>query len=108
MNTVTLVGRLDGNPTSRLVANQPVVRIRLAVEDPVERRPTLVDVDVWGRQGAAVAKYLTRGRLVGVVGRLRSSLWRDGINNRRQHVFVAAHSVDFLDKPIRDRPAASQ
>ena len=51
------------------------------------------------RQGAAVEKYLTHGRLVAVVGRLTSSVWRDGVNNRRHHVFVTAHSVDFLDKP---------
>jgi single-strand DNA-binding protein len=102
MNSVTLVGRLDADPTSRLVGNQPVVRIRVAIDNPVEAHPTLVDVDVWGKQGAAVARYLRRGRLVGVVGRLRSSVWRDGVNNRRQHVFVAAVSVDFLDKPSRD------
>ena len=102
MNTVTLVGRLDADPVSRLVGEQAVVRIRLTVESRAERSPTLVDVDVWGNQGAAVARYLTRGRLVGIVGRLASSLWRDGTSNRRQHVFVIAQTVDFLDKPTRN------
>lgn len=99
MNTVTLVGHLDTDPVPRLVDKQPVVRIRLAVDDRVAGQPTLVDIDVRGRQGAAVEKYLTHGRLVAVVGRLTSSVWRDGVNNRRQHVFVTAQSVDFLDKP---------
>lgn len=99
MNTVTLVGRLATNPLARLVGNQPVVRIRLAVEARGERNPTIVDVDVWGNQGAAVERYLSRGRLVAVVGRLTSSVWRDGVSNRRQHVYVTAQSVDFLDKP---------
>jgi single-strand DNA-binding protein len=99
VNTVMLVGRLDTDPVSRFVGKQSVVRIRLALENRAERTPVTVDVDVWGNQGAAVARYLSRGRLVGVVGRLGSSTWRDGVSNRRQHVFVIAQSVDFLDKP---------
>jgi single-strand DNA-binding protein len=99
MNTVTLIGRLDTDPVPRLVGKQPVVRIRLAIDDRTAGQPTLVDVDVWARQGAAAEKYLSQGRLVAVVGRLTSSVWRDGINNRRQHVYVTAHSIDFLDKP---------
>jgi single-strand DNA-binding protein len=99
MNTVTLIGRLDADPIARLVDKQAVVRIRLAVDDHTTGHPTLVDIDVWGRQGAAVEKYLRHGRLVAVVGRLTSSVWRDGVNNRRHHVYVTAHSVDFLDKP---------
>jgi single-stranded DNA-binding protein len=90
-----------------MVGKQPVVRIRLAIESRAERGSTLVDVDVWGNQGAAVARYLIRGRLVAVVGRLASSLWRDGISNRRQHVFVIAQTVDFLDKPTRTGPPNS-
>lgn len=100
MNAVTLIGRLDTDPIPRRVGKQTVVRIRLAVDDRFNGQPAVVDVDVWGRQGAAVDKYLTHGRLVAVVGRLTSSVWRDGVNNRRQHVFGTAHSVDFLDKPI--------
>jgi single-strand DNA-binding protein len=99
MNTVTLVGRLESDPVSRMVGKQPVVRVRLAVETRADRDATLVDVDVWGNQGAAVARYLTRGRLVAVAGRLASSLWRDGVSNRRRHVYVIAQTVDFLDKP---------
>lgn len=107
MNTVTLVGRLETDPVSRMVGNQPVVRMRIAIEERSARIPTVVDVDVWGRQASAVAHYLARGRLVAVVGRLASSLWRDGLSNRRQHVFVIAHAVDFLDKPSRPRAVAS-
>lgn len=99
MNTVTLVGRLATNPLARLVGKQPVVRFRLAIEVRGEHDPTVVDVDVWGNQGAAVERYLTRGRLVAVAGRLTSSVWRDGVSNRRHHVYVTAQSVDFLDKP---------
>jgi single-stranded DNA-binding protein len=100
VNAVTLIGRLDTDPIPRRVGKQTVVRLRLAVDDRFSGQPALVDVDVWGRQGAAVEKFLTHGRLVAVVGRLTSSVWRDGVNKRRQHVFGDAHSVDFLDKPL--------
>jgi single-stranded DNA-binding protein len=103
MNTVTLVGWLDTDPVSRIVGKQSVVRIRRSLENRTEWTPVTVDVDVWGTQGAAVAKCVSRGRPVGVVGRLGSSTWRDGVSNCRQHVFVFAQSVDFLDKP----PAAT-
>jgi single-strand DNA-binding protein len=99
MNAVTLIGRLDTDPAARLVDGQTVVRIRLAIDDHTAGQSTVVDVDVFGRQGTAVDKYLRAGRLVGITGRLTSSLWRDGLNNRRQHVFVTAHAVEFLDKP---------
>jgi single-stranded DNA-binding protein len=103
MNTVTSVGRLDTDPVSRIVGKQSIMRTRLSLENRTERTPVTVDVDVRGNQGAAVAPYLSRGRLVGVVGRLGSSTWRDGISNCRQHVFAIAQSVDFLDQP----PAAT-
>jgi single-strand DNA-binding protein len=101
MNQVVLVGRLDADPVSRLVGGQTVVRMRLAVRSLRERHPTRVDVDIWGKQGAAVARYLTTGRLVAVSGRLASSVWRDGVTNRREHVYVHAQAVDFLDQPRR-------
>ncbi len=99
MNCVALIGRLDGDPLRRTVAGETVVRMRVRLDDPVGGHPTVVDVDVRGRQGAAVASYLTDGRRVGIVGRLASSVWRDGTRNRREHVFVAAASVEFLDRP---------
>ncbi len=99
MNSITLVGRLTADPTTRQAGDQTVVRFRLAVENRAEQPPTFVDVDSWGGQGDTVARYLTRGRLVAVAGRLSHSEWADDDGQRHERHYVTAASVDFLDRP---------
>ena len=60
-------------------------------------KPNYFDVTVWGNQAESCAQYLSKGRPVGVDGRLEWREWdaTDG-SGKRQAVEVVAESVQFL------------
>ena len=109
LNTVGLVGRLTRDPELRYTAGgEAVCAIRLAVaartrtDEAWEDRPNFFDVSVFGRNGEAAAEHLTKGRRIGVAGRLAWREWQGDDGSRREGVRVIASSVQYLDGP---RPA---
>ncbi len=109
LNTVGLVGRLTRDPELRYTAGgEAVCAIRLAVaartriDENWEGRPNFFDVSVFGRNGEAAAEHLTKGRRIGVAGRLAWREWQADDGSRREAVQVIASSVQYLDAP---RPA---
>jgi single-strand DNA-binding protein len=111
LNTVGLVGRLTRDPELRYTAaGEAVCALRLAVstrtraDDAWEDRPNFFDVAVWGRSGEAAAEHLTRGRRIGVAGRLAWREWKAEDGSRREAVQIIASSVQYLDAPRKDDP----
>jgi single-strand DNA-binding protein len=51
---------------------------------------------VWGNQGESCAQYLSKGRPVGVDGRLDWREWEAQDGTKRQAVEIIAESVQFL------------
>ena len=111
MNTVTVIGRLTENPAGRSVAcdsgPRTVAKLSLAVppEHGRDAEPCYIDVEVWGALAEACVSHLTKGRRLGVTGRLALDRWtaEDG-THRRAHRIVAS-SVEFLDRPAAQAAA---
>jgi single-strand DNA-binding protein len=59
-------------------------------------KPNYFDVTVWGGQGESCAQYLSRGRQVGVDGRLDWREWEAQDGTKRQAVEIIADAVQFL------------
>lgn len=102
INNVTLVGRLTKDPNVRQTqSNVTVAQFTLAVDRNFtnaqgEREADFLNIVVFRKQAEQVGKYLAKGRLCGVEGRIQSRKYeKDG-----QTVFVTeivADSVQFLD-----------
>lgn len=102
INNVTLVGRLTRDPNIRTTQSGVTVgQFSLAVDRHFtnqngEKEADFPNVVVFRKQAELVGKYLSKGRLCGVVGRLQTRKYdKDG-----QTVFVTevvADSVQFLD-----------
>lgn len=120
LNRVALVGRLTRDPELRHTAGGNAVcgmRIAVTSRGPKgdgskewEDKPNFFDVTVFGRQAEAAATYLTKGRRIGVDGRLTWREWEDKSGGKRQAVEVVANDVFFLDSRQSDgdaKPAAS-
>jgi single-strand DNA-binding protein len=109
MNNVSLTGRLTQNVTVLNTGDgSTVATMRIAIQRPrkdgADQGADYVDVTVFGRQAETCAKYLAKGRRVGVSGRLHHSEW-DGENGRRQKLEVIADNVEFLDpRKADDQP----
>lgn len=96
MNCVSLIGRLTRDPELRTThSGQAVCNMRVAVDAFGADKTLYVDVVSFGDSARACGEHLTRGRLVGVAGRLVYEEWqvRDG-SKRSRHKVVGR--VDFL------------
>jgi single-strand DNA-binding protein len=104
INRVVLVGNLTKDPELRHTpSGTAVCKLRLAVntrqKDPQGNwgdKPNYFDVTVWGNQGESCAQYLSKGRPVGVDGRLDWREWEAQDGTKRQAVEIIADSVQFL------------
>lgn len=114
INRVVLVGRLTRDPELRsLPSGSSVCSLRVACNesrlgDDGERieRPSYFDVSVFGAAGESVARFLAKGRRIGLDGRLQWREWETAEGQHRQAVSIVADVVQFLDSPGAGRMAA--
>jgi single-strand DNA-binding protein len=104
INRVVLVGNLTKDPELRHTpSGTAVCKLRLAVNTRQKDaqgnwgdKPNYFDVTVWGNQGESCAQFLSKGRPVGVDGRLDWREWDAQDGTKRQAVEIIADSVQFL------------
>lgn len=102
MNKVVLIGRLTRDPELRYTSsNIPSARFSLAVDRPFqnqngEREPDFINIVVWRKQAENVSKYISKGSLVAVEGRIQTGSYeKDG--QRIYTTDVVADNVQFLE-----------
>jgi single-strand DNA-binding protein len=105
LNRVVITGNLTRDPELRSTSGGTAVcGMRVAVNTrrknnqtgEWEEKPNYFDVTVFGARGENCARYLSKGRPVGVDGRLEWREWEDKEGNKRQSVEIIADSVQFL------------
>ena len=104
LNRVVMTGNLTRDPELRsLPSGMSVCSMRIACNTrrkgqsgEWEDKPNYFDVTVWGAQGENCAKYLSKGRPVGIDGRLEWREWEAQDGGKRQAVDIVADSVQFL------------
>ena len=107
MNVVTLIGNLATDVELRDVGeDRQVATFLLAVDRPGKDEADFVRISTWNKQAELCAQYLSKGRKVGVDGRLRSSSWEDSDGNKRNAVEVVANRVEFLTPRVGKEEAA--
>ena len=104
LNKIIVMGRLGRDPELRRTqAGTAVASFSLAVDRDFKDKTTgeracdWIDVVAWRQTGEFAARYLTKGRMVVVEGRLqmRDYTARDG--SKRRAAEVVADSVYFAD-----------
>jgi single-strand DNA-binding protein len=100
MNTINITGRLTKDPVLReLPSGTSVCELRLAVDGLGRGREVgYINVSVFGNGGAAAAKHLAKGWLVGVDGRLEFGEW-ETTDGERRHDYTVVGNVEFLSAP---------
>ena len=109
MNSVILIGRLTADPTSHAGETHESATFRLAVPRPGSDTADFVDIVTFDKLAATCAEWLSKGREVAVVGKLRLSEWTGRDGERRSKIQVVADAVQFLGAPTRTgKPAAEE
>lgn len=103
MNKVILIGRLTRDPELKYSSsNIPVANFTVAVNRPFEnqngvREADFINIVVWRKQAENVGKYVKKGSLVAVEGRIQTRSY-DGNDGQKRYVTeVIADSVQFLE-----------
>ena len=114
MNSVSLIGRLTRDPEVRYGASSgsAVARFSIAIDrgrdrDGNDRGADYPNIVCFGRTAELVEKYLGKGRLVGIQGRIQTGSYeKDG--KKVYTTEVLADRVEFLDRGDRADGSAPQ
>lgn len=96
MNSVNLMGRLGRDPEIRYAGETPVANFSLGVQRDKENTDW-INVTAWAKDAEIAEKYLKKGMLVGISGRLQTNMWKDKDGKNRTDVFVRASRIDFAE-----------
>lgn len=109
MNVVSLIGRLTGDPLTTELENEFVVsKFNIAIDKVMgtEKREKLMEqgkavanfprIVCWGKLARLTEEYLTRGKLVGIVGELTTDTYEDSDGVVRFTTVVTASEIKFL------------
>jgi single-strand DNA-binding protein len=104
VNKVILVGNLGADPELKYTpSNRPVCNLSVATnevwKDKQGQKQERVEwhrVNVWGDQAEHCSKYLAKGRMVYVEGRIQTRKWQDKEGKDRYTTEVVADRVVFL------------
>lgn len=103
MNKVVLIGRLTKNPELRftpgtgLAVSTFTIAVDRRTNKEGKKETDFIPIVVWGKQGENVANYMSKGKLIGISGRIQTRNYegKDGI--RRYVTEIVADEVQFLD-----------
>lgn len=97
LNCVTLVGHLGAPPELKTTQNgKTICTFRMATNGPGDGAADWHRVVVWDAQAESCHRYLDTGRLVAVMGRLKSRSYDDSEGKTRWLTEVVANRVAFL------------
>ena len=104
MNKAILIGRLTRDPELRYTSsNRAVCQFTIAIDRPFSNQATgqreadFINIVAWDKTGENVGKFMTKGRLIAVEGRIQT---RNYDNNEGRKVYVTevvASNVQFLE-----------
>ncbi len=114
INHITCMGRLTHDPELRHTASGVAVcSFSIACERDYkngngEKQVDYIDVVAWRNIAEFVSKYLTKGRMAVVDGRLQLRDWTDREGGKRRSAEILAASVNFGDSKPKDAAPASR
>jgi single-strand DNA-binding protein len=104
VNKVILVGRLGRDPETRFTASgQAVGNFSVATDESFkdrngerQKRTEWHKIVVWGKQAEIAQKYLKKGSLLFIEGRIQSREWQDKEGQKRTSFEIVATNFRML------------
>lgn len=107
MNHTVLVGRITKDPELRMTqSNIAVSRFTIAVNrqfsnENGERQADFITCVVWRKQAENLVKYVKKGHLLGIVGRIQTSNFEsDGV--MKYQTEIVCDQISFLESKKQD------
>lgn len=105
-NKAVLIGRLTRDPESRaLPSGQPVTSFGMATDrffsdknGQKQQQTDFHNIVLFGKLAEIASKYLNKGSLVLIEGRLRTRSWKDSSGNNRSRTEIIAERLQMGPK----------
>lgn len=103
MNRVVLVGRLTRDPELRRTQNgKAVASFSLAIDNRLKdedgnKTTSFIPCVVWNQQAENCVRFIHKGSLVGIEGRLNQRTYQNKEGNNVQVIEVMCDSVQYLE-----------
>ena len=114
LNRIILMGRLTRDPELRHTqTGTPVASFSLAVDRDFKDKTTgekstdFIDIVAWRQLGETCARYLSKGRKVGVTGSIQTRSYDAQDGSKRYVTEIVADDVEFLSS-VQDNNQARQ
>jgi len=111
MNAVNIVGRLVKDPElKKMDDGKMVCDLRFAIDDPISKddRSDFINVTAFGVQAENCGRYLHKGLMAGVTGRIRSDAYTDADGIKRYPVKIIADRIQYLEWAERSKEAKTE
>ena len=104
MNNLSLIGRLTRDPETKFTQSGKAITsfsIAFDVGWGDKKRSVFLDCKIWGERGENLAKFVSKGHRVGLVGLLDQDEWDDKATGEKKKKFV----FDVRDFTLIERKA---
>lgn len=113
MNNVSLVGRLTSDPTVRYTPSQvAVASFTVAVDRPFardnEQNADFISCVAFGKSAEFIEKYFTKGKPIGLTGRIQTGSYADKNGSKVYTTDVVAERVEFVGNKGESGGSAAQ
>jgi len=96
MNTINLTGRLTADPEEIETKKGSFAAFTVAVDRPFGDETDFFQCTSWGKTGENIVKYLSKGRRIGVTGRIEIDI-RENNGDTKYYPKVRVERFTFLD-----------
>jgi len=113
LNKVVLIGRLTKDPELKFTpgSGTAVATFTVAVDRRFskdgQREADFIPIVVWGKQAESTANYMSKGKLIGISGRIQTRSYDAKDGTKRYVTEIIAEEVQFLEWGNGNRPAGS-
>jgi len=103
MNKVILIGRLTKDPELKFTPGNgtAVTTLTLAIDRRFskdgQKEADFIPIVIWGKQAESTANYMSKGKLIGVSGRIQVRNYDAKDGTKRYVTEVIADEVQFLE-----------
>ena len=111
MNNWTGIGRLTKDPEVRYTTEQmAIARFTVAIDDGYgeKKKTNFIPIVVFGKQAENCERFLTKGKLVGIEGKIQTGSYEKQDGTKAYTTDVIANRVQFLDFGNKTQENANQ
>jgi single-strand DNA-binding protein len=106
INHYTAIGRITANAELKFTSSGVAcMHFSICVNDAYKKdgewveKPNFFRCIVWGKYAEAMQKHMTKGKQVGIEGKLNQNVWEDSNGAKHNDVTIVVDNIALLSSP---------